>query len=134
MVAFPRAMLVMAAAFGRWRPRLRLARQHHWLSGTAAADLLKPGWESNQYVQQFLGKNVLGQKLAQAPLLIISAEDAENSADAQVVARMCEQSDRLDFRSYRGVDRNELMGTSVATQLSWIKARFDRRMTQNTCR
>ena len=47
---------------------------------------------------------------------------------------MCGQKDRIAFETYPSLDPNDLFGTSVATQIAWIKARFAGRMTTNTCR
>ncbi|HEY1731406.1 MAG TPA: hypothetical protein VGG15_06645 [Terriglobales bacterium] len=99
-----------------------------------SAESLKPGWESSKYVDNFFQRNTLGRKPASAPMLIISAEDSRDSIDARVVSRMCDQKDRIDFKAYPGVDPNDLIGTTIATQMAWIKARFEGRMTQNTCR
>ncbi len=95
---------------------------------------LKPEWERSKYVDDFFQRNSLGLRPASAPLLIISAEDSSDSVDARVVSRMCAQKDHLDFVAYPGVDPNDLIGTTVATQIAWIEARFAGRMTQNTCR
>ena len=100
----------------------------------SAPEALKPEWQQNSFVHGFFGRNTLGQKPAGAPVLILSAEDGKKSADAQVVARMCGQNDRIDFETYPNVDPNNLIGTSVAAQMAWIKARFAGTMTQNTCR
>lgn len=96
-------------------------------------ETLKPEWLDLKLVQSFFARNTLGLKAARVPLLIISPSDPRNSVDAQVVARMCSQKDRIDFKTYPGIDANELIGTTVATQMAWIKARFEGRMTQNTC-
>ncbi len=99
-----------------------------------AQESLKSGWESSKYVANFFQRNTLGLKPAATPLLIISAEDSRDSVDARVVSRMCTQKDRVDFMAYPGVDPNDLIGTTVATQMAWIEARFKGRTTRDTCR
>ena len=98
------------------------------------AETLRQGWQTLPSVKQFLLRNSLGSKPSHVPLLVISAEDPKVSADAKVVTRMCGQKDRIMFETYPGLHPNDLFGTSIATQLSWIKARFDGRMTPNACR
>ncbi len=104
------------------------------MSALSLAEALKPGWQTSPFIKQFLLRNSLGSKPAHAPLMVISAEDPTGSTDAKVVARMCGQKDRITFETYPSLDPNDLFGTSVAAQISWIKARFDGRMTPNTCR
>jgi pimeloyl-ACP methyl ester carboxylesterase len=94
---------------------------------------LKPGWQDEKSVRDYLIRNTLGVRSGHVPMLIISSQPASGSSDAIVVARMCRQDDHVDFVTYPGVEPNELIGTTVATQLDWIKARFQGRTTRNTC-
>ena len=38
------------------------------------SEMLKPGWESNQFLKEFFSRNTPGQKRAHSPLLVISGE------------------------------------------------------------
>ncbi len=93
----------------------------------SAADMLKPNWESNEFVKQFLARNTLGQKPAYGPLLVISGE-ADSAVPivmtAQVVARLCKQGDRVQFEKYPGLDSGRVIGGAVRDQIAWIQARF----------
>ncbi len=103
-------------------------------SAFSPAEALKPSWQNIPFVKQFMLRNSLGSKTARAPLMVISTEDPMGSTDEKVVTRMCGQKDRVTFETYPSVNPNDLFGTSVATQVAWIKARFAGRMTTNTCR
>jgi hypothetical protein len=43
---------------------------------------------------------------------------------AQAIARMCQQSDTVQFHKYPNPDFAGLLGDSVRDQLTWIQARF----------
>jgi hypothetical protein len=90
-------------------------------------EMLKPGWENNQFVKEFFIRNTPGQKPARGPLLVISGE-ADLAIPAEMsgktVARMCKQGDRILFLKYPDLDASGVMEGSVADQISWIKARF----------
>ncbi len=99
-------------------------------------EMLKPGWEDNQFVREFFSSNTPGQKPAHGPLLVISGESdlaipAEMSA--KTVARMCKQGDRILFLKYPDLDASGVMGGSVADQISWIKARFAGYVAPSNC-
>ncbi len=100
-------------------------------------EILKPGWENIKFVKQFLSGNVPGQKRARGPLLVIAGE-ADVAIPAEMsektVARMCKQGDRILFLKYRDLDASGAMGTSVADQISWIKARFAGDVAPSNCR
>jgi hypothetical protein len=100
------------------------------------SEMLKPGWEDNQFVKEFFSRNTPGQKPAHGPLLVISGESdlaipAEMSA--KTVARMCKQGDRILFLKYPDLDASGVMGGSVADQISWIKARFAGYVAPSNC-
>ncbi len=99
--------------------------------------MLKPGWESNQFVKDSFSRNTPGERRAHSPLLVISGEagsaiPAEMSG--QTVARMCKQGDRILFLKYPDADASGVMGASIANQLSWIKARFAGYVAPGNCR
>ena len=99
-------------------------------------EMLKPGWENNRFVKEFLSRNTPGQKPAHGPLLVISGEanlaiPAEMSG--KTVARMCKQGDRILFLKYPDLDASGVMGASAADQISWIKARFAGYVAPSNC-
>jgi hypothetical protein len=99
-------------------------------------EMLKPGWENNQFMKDFFSRNTPGQRPAYGPLLVISGEadlavPAEMSA--KTVARMCQQGDRILFLKYPDLDASGVMGGSVADQIGWIKARFAGHIAPSNC-
>jgi hypothetical protein len=99
-------------------------------------EMLKPGWEDNQFVKEFFSRNTPGQKPAYGPLLVISGE-ADRAVPAEMsektVARMCQQGDRILFLKYPDLDASGVMGGSVADQIGWIKARFAGHIAPSNC-
>ena len=92
-----------------------------------AEDMLRPGWENNPYVKKFFARNALGQKPAQAPQMLISAEyDRETppALTSGLVTRLCRQKDRVLFVKYPTYSSSTVLGNSVSEQVSWISARF----------
>ncbi len=90
-------------------------------------DMLKPGWESSQFLREFFAGNTPGQKTANAPLLVVSGQSdpaVPVEITERTVTRMCKRGDRILFLKYADVDASGAMGGSVADQISWIKARF----------
>jgi Secretory lipase len=90
-------------------------------------EMLKPGWENNQFVKEFFSANTPGQKPAHGPLLVIGGEaDPAVPVDmsAKIVARTCKLGSRILLLKYPDLDASGVMGASVADQISWIKARF----------
>jgi hypothetical protein len=90
-------------------------------------EMVKPGWENNQFIKQFFSRNIPGEKPAHGPLLVISGQgNAAISAETseRTVARMCRQTDRILFLKYPEGDVSGVIGASVADQISWMKARF----------
>jgi hypothetical protein len=93
----------------------------------AANEMLKPGWENNQYVKEFFARNSPGRKPVHGPLLLISGEadpEVPSALTATVVARLCKQKDRVLFVEYPGLNASAVIGNSVSEQVSWIRARF----------
>ena len=91
-----------------------------------AAQMLKPDWQNDKYVKQYVARNTLGEKPSYAPLLIIAGEPnpAQPTTTTQVVSRMCKQGDRIQFEQYPDPDASSLIGTSVSAQIAWLRARF----------
>jgi len=99
--------------------------------------MLKPGWENNRFVKEFFSRNTPGQKGAHGPLLAISGEaDPVIPAEmtGKTVARMCKQGSRILFLKYPDADASGVMGSSMADQISWIKARFAGYVAPSNCR
>jgi hypothetical protein len=99
-------------------------------------EMLKPGWEDNQFVKEFFSRNTPGQRPAHGPLLVISGESdlvIPAGMSGRTVARMCKQGDRILFWKYPDLDANGVMGGSVADQIAWIKARFAGYVAPSNC-
>jgi hypothetical protein len=98
---------------------------------------LKPNWQENTFVQDFLQRNTLGKKAASAPLLVLaSATDPETpiTFTTEAVARLCKQGDRVQFYEYQNPDARAAIGDSVRDQIGWIQARFAHRAAPSHCR
>ena len=101
------------------------------------AEILKPDWEKNHSVQQFLSRNEAGQKPARGPLLIIAAAAdpvVPASLTSHVVDQMCRQHDHVDYEEYPEVDAGSVLGVSVREQMNWIQARFAGRAATSNCK
>jgi len=100
------------------------------------AEMVKPGWESNEFVRQYFERNRLGQTRAYGPILAISG-DADQAIvatlTAQVIARMCKQGDRVQWERYPNLNPGSVIGDSVREQIAWIEARFAGRPTTTNC-
>ncbi|MFZ0735305.1 MAG: lipase family protein [Candidatus Sulfotelmatobacter sp.] len=98
-------------------------------------EMLRPEAAKSPNLQKFVQRNTLGLQRAKAPLLVVSGQDPEaNGFPAEtVVHRLCATGDQVDFETFPGVDPGHVIGTSVAAQISWIKARFAGRVTPNSC-
>ncbi|HSZ03053.1 MAG TPA: lipase family protein [Terriglobales bacterium] len=108
---------------------------------TAVAQLpptetLRPGWDSNEFVKQYLARNTLGQTQARGAILVISA-DADRTVPATmaapVIARMCKQGDRVQWERYPDLDPGRVIGDSARDQITWIEARFAGRPAPANC-
>jgi Secretory lipase len=99
--------------------------------------MLKLGWEDNRFLKEFFSRNTPGQKPARSPLLVISGEAdpaIPTEMTGRTVAHMCKQGSRILFLKYPDLDASGAMGTSVADQISWIKARFAGYVAPGNCR
>jgi Secretory lipase len=91
----------------------------------SAVGMLKPNWDSNSFVLKYFSRNHLGLKPAHAPLLVISGQsDASVGQTTKIVARLCQQGDRVQFEKYPEDDPGRVIGDSVRDQIAWIQARF----------
>jgi len=100
------------------------------------AEMVKSGWETNQFVRQYFLRNNLGQTRAYGPILAISG-DADQAIIAtmtpQAIGRMCKQGDRVQWERYPDLDPGNVIGDSVRDQIGWIEARFAGRPTMTNC-
>ena len=55
------------------------------------------------------------------------------SRTARVIARMCEQGDRIQFEKYADPDPGSVIGESVRDQINWIQGRFAGRPVPSNC-
>jgi Secretory lipase len=100
----------------------------------SAAEMLKPKWESNKFVQNYLSRSRLGLKPTKAPLLVISSEtDPSITETMKVVARLCKQGDRVQFEKYPENDPGRVIGDSVRDQIAWVQARFANGPVRSNC-
>jgi hypothetical protein len=103
---------------------------------TSASEMLKENWKKNEFVGKFLERNVLGQKPAYGPLLVISGEANPEELlpmNQQTIERMCRQGDRVQIDSLAEPQAGMVMGDSVRDQMAWIEARFAGRTTATNC-
>ncbi len=100
------------------------------------AEMLKPGWENNEFVKQYFARNSVGHIHATGPILVISG-DADRvvptSRTAPIVERMCKQGDRLQWEKYPNLDPGRVIGDSVREQITWIEGRFAGRTAPGNC-
>jgi hypothetical protein len=100
----------------------------------SAAAMFKPNWKRNQFVQKYFERNRLGLKPAKAPLLVISsADDLSVTETTKVVARLCEQGDRVQFEKYPESDPGRVIGDSARDQMAWIQSRFGNGTMRSNC-
>lgn len=105
-------------------------------SKPAASEMLKPGWETNHYVKEYFNRNRSGQRPAFGPLLVIASESnpaAPASKLSNVIARMCQRGDQVQFQTYGDADPGSVIGVSVRDQINWIQGRFAGRRAPNNC-
>jgi acetyl esterase/lipase len=100
------------------------------------AEMLRPGWENNEFVKQYFARNSLGQTQARGPILVISA-DADPivpaTVTAPIIARMCKQGNRVQWERYPDLDPGRVIGDSVRDQIAWIEGRFAGRPAAANC-
>ena len=101
-----------------------------------ASEMLKQDWKNNKFVEEFFSRNMLGQKPAYGPLLVIGDDEdpaVPPSATAQVVTRMCKQGDAIQFDKFFDPQPGLVLGDSVRDQMAWIEARFAGRPASTNC-
>jgi hypothetical protein len=96
--------------------------------------ILKQGWEKNSFVQKYFGRNRLGLRSAYAPLLVLGIQDDPSITETtKIVARLCQQGDRVQFEKYPESDPGRVIGDSVRDQMAWIQARFANGRAPSNC-
>jgi len=101
----------------------------------SAGELMKPNWRTNRSVEQYFSRNTIGEKPARGPFLVIASEanSRTGSGTEQVVRRMCQQGDRVQFEKYSNPDPGNVIGESVRDQMAWIQGRFAGRPAPVNC-
>jgi hypothetical protein len=105
------------------------------------AETVKPGWENNAFVREYLVRNNAGQSRAYGPILVVSGNVISTDADpatpptmtAQTIALMCKQGDRIQWEQYHDLDPERVIGDSVRDQIGWIEARFAGHRSPTNC-
>jgi hypothetical protein len=103
---------------------------------TFASELLTENWMKNEFAEKFLSRNMLGQKPAYRPLLMISGEQVPEGLPAmteQTIHRMCKQGDRVQIDKLSEPQASMVLGDSVRDQMAWIDARFAGRPAPGNC-
>lgn len=95
---------------------------------------LKPNWQSNKFVRDFLARNSLGKIPAHGPLLVLSTSTETASMTGSVVSRLCNLGDRVQFYKYAESDAGTIAGDSVRDQMGWIRDRFADKSPPSNCR
>lgn len=101
-----------------------------------AGKLLRDGWRQNPAVEHFFAANTLGERPVGGPLLIIAGEGDQTVPIAGMRSRgekMCAAAEPVTFKSYPGLDHDEVMAQSEAFQLDWIRDRFGGRKFESGC-
>lgn len=117
-------------------PKLEQGCADPSLEQKSTSAMLKPNWQNNRFVEQYLSRNTIGEKPARGPLLVIASEansGTPESGTAQVIARMCKQGDRVQLEKYANPDPGNVIGESVRDQIAWIQGRFAGRPAPGNC-
>jgi hypothetical protein len=102
----------------------------------SSAEILKPGWASNNFVRQYFAQSTPGQKVSKRPILVISSEVDPSmpiNHTAEIISRMCKRGDRIQFDRYAESEMSVIFGDSVGDQISWMQARFSGRPATSNC-
>ena len=91
--------------------------------------LLKPGWQENVYLRDFITKTSNGGKAVSGPLLVLQGLadtniDAETTTQAiEATASACLET-QLEYHTWEGVTHDPLLYASQRLWLDWIADRF----------
>jgi hypothetical protein len=103
---------------------------------TFAGEMLKENWKKNEFVHKFLSRNMLGQKPAFGPLLVISGDSNPEGLPAmtgRTIAQMCKQGDRVQIDKLSEPQSGMVMGDSVRDQMAWLESRLVGRPAASNC-
>ncbi len=93
-----------------------------------AGTVLKPDWKKIEHFQKFRKLNMLGEKPAYEPVLLIQGAEDETipkKSTRELHKRMKEQKSMVEYREYPGLDHDPLVFGSFRDQLRWVQDRFD---------
>jgi acetyl esterase/lipase len=112
----------------------RGCNQNKQFDEPSAGKMLRPEWRNNAQVQNYLGRNRVGLKQADRPLLVIGSEsDPSIAKTTTVVKRLCKQGDQVQFKKYPESDPGRVIGDSTRDQIAWIQGRFAGRRAPSNC-
>lgn len=101
------------------------------VSEPAVTESVKPSWDQNKLLLQYLDRSTPTVSPTYGPVLMISSDHAPSTADA--IARMCRLGDQVQWLQYSDLDPGRVIGESVRDQIAWIEARFAGRRAAGTC-
>jgi pimeloyl-ACP methyl ester carboxylesterase len=109
-------------------------------SGAFAAlptdQMLRPGWQDNVYIKQFLARNQPGKHSTYGPLLLVGGGDDVMSTEAggsKIFQRLCHSRGRIQRSVYPGLGHDAVVYGSLRDQLDWIAARFAGKPAPSNC-
>ena len=98
--------------------------------------ILQPGWNDNQYIQQFLARDRPGAQSTFGPLLLVGGGDDPlftESASRKVFQRLCAAGGQIQRKIYPGLTHDPVVYGSFRDQMDWIAARFAGRPAPSDC-
>jgi alpha-beta hydrolase superfamily lysophospholipase len=90
-------------------------------------EILQPGWDDNQYIQQFLARDRPGAHSTFGPLLLVGGGDDPlftESASRKIFQRLCAAGGQIQRKIYPGLTHDPVVYGSFRDQMEWIAARF----------
>jgi pimeloyl-ACP methyl ester carboxylesterase len=93
----------------------------------ATDEMLRPGWNENKYIKQFLARNRPGTQPVYGPLLIVGGGDDvlfTESAGRKIFQRICAGGGQTQLKVYPGLGHDPVVYGSFKDQMDWIAARF----------
>jgi len=97
---------------------------------------LAPAWDSDKYVQEFFAENRPYLQSALAPIFVgqgLADVDVLPSITQAAVGQMCKEGDKVEYKTYSGLDHDGLVFGSFADQISWIGSRFAGAAAESNC-
>ena len=98
--------------------------------------ILQPGWNDNQYIQQFLARDRPGAQSTFGPLLLVGGGDDPlftESASRKIFQRLCAAGGQIQRKIYPGLTHDPVVYGSFRDQMDWIAARFAGRPAPSDC-